>query len=82
MAHLADHVDELDAPWRRDAACRSYPDPDVFFDSDRTREARLVCRDCPVTVDCLTYSFASDSQFGVWGGVTPNSRRLMRRRLG
>lgn len=64
---------------RREAACRGRPDP--FFDPAREVEAKSVCAGCDVKWDCLGYALASNQNYGVWGGMTPEERRSVRRRI-
>lgn len=79
-----------DQRWRRRAACRG-EDPEVFFAPDlegpphgrylaerdrRWRDAKAVCRRCPVRADCLDAALAS-GEVGVWGGTTDEERRRL-----
>lgn len=71
--------------WRQRAACRQ-SDPDLFFPIGDTgpavqhaEAAKAVCRQCPVRVDCLEYALTSNQDAGVWGGVTEEERRKLRR---
>jgi WhiB family transcriptional regulator, redox-sensing transcriptional regulator len=77
-----------DAAWRDDAACRD-ADPELFFPDGEIRSARaqvkaakLICRGCPVSVTCLSWALASGHEAGVWGGLTEDERRMLRRRRG
>jgi len=79
----------LDRPdWRVEAACQD-ADPELFFpDGDirsaraKVKMARLICRGCPVTATCLSWSLASGEEAGIWGGLTEDERRRLRRRAG
>jgi hypothetical protein len=42
------------------------------------REAKQVCRLCPVQVDCLADAMERGERFGVWGGSSEDERRLFR----
>lgn len=60
-------------------------DPELFFPGpgrvDHIREARKVCRLCPVQVRCLDWSLeldATEHLFGIWGGVTEYERKRLR----
>ena len=72
--------------WRDDAACKDYPNPELFFVDDRedgvmsTREAKAICRGCPVKNECFTYAYENRIPHGVFGGVSGDDRRLMWRR--
>lgn len=67
--------------WMADAACRGC-DPALFLpekgDSNSVRQARDVCRRCPVTAPCLDYAIANH-ELGVWAGTTERERRRLRR---
>ena len=72
--------------WRDDAACRD-ADPDVFFPDGDVRAAReqvktakLICRGCPVKIICLSWALDSGQEHGIWGGLTEDERRRLRRR--
>jgi hypothetical protein len=71
------------------ASCaESSMDPDEWFpSSDDTREARreaagaiAVCNTCPVRIRCLEYSlrYWSIGRHGIWGGLVPAERELLR----
>ncbi|SEE06006.1 WhiB family transcriptional regulator, redox-sensing transcriptional regulator [Streptomyces sp. TLI_105] len=77
------HMDD----WRAAAACREV-DPDLFFPVGvgpsalvQADEAKEVCRHCPVRAECLRWAMDDSRQVtGVWGGLTENERRSLRRR--
>lgn len=59
-------------------------DPDLFFAgtdeiASGWQQAVKLCKKCPVMAECLEYSLAADELFGVWGGLTANQRRSIRR---
>lgn len=73
----ATRATERDLEWQDRAACAT-ADPELFFpeqDSRSTREAKRICADCPVRVDCLTAAIANREEYGVWGGLTERERR-------
>jgi WhiB family redox-sensing transcriptional regulator len=41
-------------------------------------EAKRICRGCPVQIQCLAWALASGVTDGVWGGTTPDERRVIR----
>ena len=43
------------------------------------REAKAVCRQCPVRPECLDHALANDERFGVWGGLSWPQRRELKR---
>lgn len=71
--------------WRHDAACREEP-PELFFPVGtsgpalaQTAEAKAVCRRCPVVADCLAWALESGQDAGIWGGMSEDERRVLRR---
>jgi WhiB family redox-sensing transcriptional regulator len=43
-------------------------------------EAREVCRACRVNQPCLQWSFDSGVDHGIWGALTEEERRSLKRR--
>jgi WhiB family redox-sensing transcriptional regulator len=43
-------------------------------------EAKQVCRRCPVMDDCLRWAIDSGQDAGVWGGLSEDERRAVKRR--
>jgi len=37
---------------------------------------------CPVRRECLDYAVDSGEDWGIWGGATPNQRRVLRKKVG
>lgn len=69
--------------WRLQAACRAV-DPDVMFpDNDRLmiNEARLICRECLVRLECLTEAVRDGESHGIRGGTTPRDRKRIAARV-
>jgi WhiB family transcriptional regulator, redox-sensing transcriptional regulator len=71
--------------WRDDAACWGM-DPDLFFPEgtagparDQAHQAKQVCQTCPVRMPCLGFAVCHGLDFGVWGGMTGEERRLIQR---
>lgn len=69
-------------PWMDDARCVN-ADAEVFFPEKggSTREAKRICADCPVIVDCLNHALDNEERFGIWGGLSEQERRTLRRNL-
>lgn len=72
--------------WRDLAACNGY-DPDLFFPAGETgpaveqiRTAKQVCASCEVAEECLSYAIETNQMAGIWGGLTEDERRPVRRR--
>jgi WhiB family redox-sensing transcriptional regulator len=77
-------VDTMD--WRNIAACRE-ADPELFFPIGNSgpallqiEEAKQVCRRCSVLDECLRWAIDSGQDAGVWGGLSEDERRALKRR--
>lgn len=56
-------------------------DPDALFVQGKAqREAKVVCKACPVIAECLADALDNRTEFGVWGGMTERERRALLRR--
>lgn len=70
--------------WQADAACKGI-DPNLFHPTDSSpttiRDAKKVCVDCPVRKQCLDYAMRNRENDGVWGGLSTEERRSLRRRI-
>jgi WhiB family transcriptional regulator, redox-sensing transcriptional regulator len=74
------------ADWRYNAACLD-EDPETFFPDGTTGEnvyriaaAKAVCRGCDVIGACADYAVNTGQKEGIWGGLTKEERRSMKRR--
>ncbi|WP_189062280.1 WhiB family transcriptional regulator [Longimycelium tulufanense] len=72
--------------WRHQAACKN-EDPELFFPignrgpaRQQIIEAKSVCARCPVRPECLTWAPESGQDAGVWGGMSEDERRALKRR--
>ena len=79
-------LDEDVVDWREFAACIGH-DPELFFPAGETgpavaqiRAAKKICGSCGVQGDCLAYAIETNQAAGVWGGLTEDERRPVRRR--
>lgn len=83
MNGLSKQVDGLSTDWHDHAACVGLTE--LFFDGDREREAKAVCRECPVIDECLSFALASikrhhfSIESGIWGGLNAKERRALQR---
>ncbi len=48
----------------------------------QTNVAKAVCDACSVRAQCLDYALAANAQYGVFGGMSEEERREVRRRVG
>lgn len=57
-------------------------DTNLFFPErgNPVAEAKQVCRGCMVRKDCLEYALTNAEVFGVWGGLSGQERRRLRRK--
>lgn len=75
-----------DKNWPQRGHCR-YHDPELFFPigeglafRPQIAEAKSVCRPCPVASECLAWALQSGQDAGIWGGMTEDERRNLKRR--
>lgn len=56
---------------------------DEWFPTDalEERDARRLCRDCPVARQCFLYAFERPELVGVWGGTTTTERQRLRKKV-
>ncbi len=73
--------------WRHRALCRD-EDPELFFPIGTTgpaerqvEEAKAVCARCAVTSDCLNWALDTGQDSGVWGGLSEDERRALKRQV-
>jgi WhiB family transcriptional regulator, redox-sensing transcriptional regulator len=82
-----DDTEEYEAmDWRHRALCRD-EDPELFFPIGTTgpalvqiEQAKAVCRRCPAVEPCLDWALSSGQDSGVWGGLSEDERRALKRR--
>ena len=75
-----------DYSWREHALCRD-TDPELFFPVGTTgtalvqiAQAKRVCGECAARVDCLDFALTTNQDSGIWGGLSEEERRAIRRR--
>lgn len=68
--------------WQELAACKGR-DTDAWFPAPYDRRAiaavKRVCAACPVREQCLAEAVRDHVDVGVWGGLTVDERRRLRR---
>ncbi|MFV0307429.1 MAG: WhiB family transcriptional regulator [Desertimonas sp.] len=74
-----------DYEWRDHALCRD-TDPELFFPVGTTGlaltaidQAKQVCGECLVRAECLDFALDTNQDSGVWGGLSEEERRVIRR---
>lgn len=67
-------------PWTVDALC-AQTGLDLHFPEtgEPVTEAKAVCAACDVRAQCLEYALDRNEVFGVWGGLSPQERKRLRR---
>jgi WhiB family redox-sensing transcriptional regulator len=79
--------------WEASAACAGestvtfFPSFDVGMgapakNAAKTARAKAVCARCPVRDECLAHALETDVAHGIWGGLTPDERKRIRRAAG
>ena len=78
--------EKITLDWRHRSACRD-EDPELFFPVGNTgpaiaqiEEAKKVCNRCEVKEPCLAWALESGQDAGVWGGLSEDERRALKRR--
>jgi WhiB family redox-sensing transcriptional regulator len=73
--------------WRDRVACLD-EDPELFFPVGNTGpalrqidRAKAVCRRCEAVDACLGWAMESGQDAGVWGGLSDDERRALKRRV-
>ncbi len=71
--------------WRSRAACID-EDPELFFPIgttgpavEQSDAAKRVCARCDVREQCLEFALSTNQDAGVWGGLTEDERRTLKR---
>lgn len=74
------------ADWRSRSACLD-EDPELFFPIGVTwpsviqeAQAKAVCAGCPVRATCLEWAAEINVSDGIWGGLTADEIRNLKRR--
>lgn len=74
--------------WHNRAGCRGMG-WDQFFGDDQSgrqpslhpavlKQARKVCKACPVARDCLVWALTNPEDYGIWGGTSGRQRKAMK----
>ncbi len=74
---------QTDQDWRAVGLCAGR-DPDLWFavGALEHKQAKRICRDCPVRFECLSYAMDHPVDHGIWGGMTERERLRWRRKAG
>lgn len=71
--------------WQDDAECKGKP-VEIFLPSKRISgsfydEAKQICDGCSVKAECLDFALSNGEDIGVWGGMSPRQRFILKRAL-
>ena len=78
MVHGAEA--EARIAWVSQARCRQADPDELFVRGAAQRKAAVICRHCPVILECGADALDNRVEFGVWGGMTERERRALLRR--
>lgn len=68
--------------------CVTINDPELFFPTYSSesifqeKQAKAVCRKCPLIADCLEFALETGDQHAILAGTTPGERDRIRHRIG
>lgn len=66
--------------WMEDALCTEVGVVEFYPEKGESpQEAKKICAACEVQSECLEFAMALDERHGVWGGLSPHERRLLKR---
>lgn len=55
-------------------------DPEIWFTNALATQAVKICRTCPIINQCAEYALKNQMEYGVWGGLTEQNRKDLRKR--
>ena len=66
--------------WQEDGLCRQVSPALMFPEPGESADpGKQVCAGCPVLVKCRDHALRHNERFGVWGGLSENDRKRLRR---
>ncbi|QPX62652.1 WhiB family transcription factor [Microbacterium phage Xitlalli] len=70
--------------WMDQSACAN-TDPNLFFNKDKAHEAKAICNDCPVRIQCLAKALVDEKtvsrRTGIFGGMNAAERKQLQEHL-
>lgn len=77
---MTSDVLDRDENWQAYANCAT-ADPDAFHPEKggTTQPAKQVCAACTVREQCLAYAIENKEHQGIWGGLSAQERKRLRR---
>ena len=77
---------ELTDAIRDNGGVRCQELPDAFFIDfkdtqapEKMKNSKALCATCPIQLLCLEYALEAGEQDGIWGGLTRNERKALKR---
>jgi WhiB family transcriptional regulator, redox-sensing transcriptional regulator len=73
-------ADVREMAWADQALCAEV-DAELWFPEKggSSRQAKMICRACPVRIECLNFALDRNERFGIYGGLTERERRDLKR---
>lgn len=73
----------MNEEWMSDASCLE-SNPDAWFpevgNSHESKIVKAICKECPVKDLCLEYALLYRIEWGIWGGLSANERKVLLRK--
>jgi WhiB family transcriptional regulator, redox-sensing transcriptional regulator len=80
------NTSRMNMQWLNESRCLT-EDPELFFPVgntgpavDQIEQAKSVCRECGVATQCLEYAIKENQDTGVWGGLSEDERKSLKRK--
>lgn len=68
--------------WMEDALCTEVGVAEFYPEKGESpQEAKKICAACEVQSECLEFAMTLDDQHGVWGGLSPHERRVLKKQI-
>jgi WhiB family transcriptional regulator, redox-sensing transcriptional regulator len=68
---------EIRISWVSKAQCSAADPDELFVRGAAQQKAAVICRQCPVILECRADALDNRVEFGVWGGMTERQRRAL-----
>lgn len=69
--------------WHESGACNLFPELDFVDAKGPAADAcRVICRACPVRLQCATDALERGEPWGIWGGLDRRDRKVVAAQLG
>ena len=57
-----------------------FPDSEIADHQHQIRQAKAVCRKCPMIANCLEFALETGDKWAILGGTTPSERTVIQQR--